>query len=188
MRKLMLLLVTVFALSMGQAHAQRYLPKMQGVEFRGGFVDGIQSPLNYYGGVALSTYTKNANRWVFGAEYLHKNYEYKNIQIPKAQITAEGGYYLKFLSDPSKTFFISIGGSALLGYETSRWGDKLLPDGATLLNEDSFIYGGAITLELETYITDRIVFLINARERVLWGSSIGHFHTQFGVGLKFIIN
>lgn len=188
MKKVIFLLVALLALSMGQAHAQRYLPKMQGIEFRGGFVDGVQKPLNYYGGIALSSYTKNANRWVFGAEYLNKDYEYKNIHIPKAQITAEGGYYLKLLSDPSKAFFLSLGGSTLVGYETSRWGDKLLPDGATLRNNDVFIYGGAITLELEAYLSDKIVFLINARERVLWGSSIGHFHTQFGVGLKFIIN
>lgn len=187
MKRYLMILVAVLALS-GQAHVQRYLPKMKGIELRGGFVDGVQKPLNYYAGVGLSTYTKSGNRWVFDAEYLSKQYEYKNIHIPKAQFTAEGGYYLKFLSDPSKTFFLSIGGSALAGYETSRWGDKLLPDGATLRNQDAFIYGGAITLELETYLSDRVVLLLNARERVLWGSSIGHFHTQFGVGLKFIIN
>ena len=187
MKRWLFLMVCLLALA-GQANAQRYLPGMRGLELRGGFVDGVQKPLNYYAGVGLSTYTKKGNRWVFGAEYLTKQYEYKNIQVPKAQITAEGGYYVKFLSDHSKTFFLSIGGSALAGYETSNWGDKLLPDGATLRNKDSFIYGGAITLELETYLSDKIVLLPNARERVLWGSSIGHFHTQFGVGLKFIIN
>ena len=188
MKKYLYVIVALLALTTGQANAQRYLPKMQGIELRGGFVDGVQKPINYYFGAGLSTYTKNGNRWVFGAEYLSKEYAYKNISIPKVQITAEGGYYVKFLSDPSKTFFLSIGGSALAGYETSRWGDKLLPDGATLRNKDAFIYGGAITLELETYLSDRVVFLINARERVLCGSSIGHFHTQFGAGFKFIIN
>ena len=188
MRWLMFLLVAVFALAVEQAHAQRYLPKMTGVEFRGGFVDGVQKPLNYYGGIAISTYTKGANRWVFGAEYLTKHYEYKATQIPNVQITAEGGYYLKFLSDPSKTLFLSIGGSAVVGYQTSNWGKELLFDGATLRNKDAFIYGGAVTLELETYLSDRVVFLINARERVMWGSSVGRYHTQFGVGVKFIIN
>lgn len=60
-----------------------------------------------------------------------------------------------YLSDRRKTFFRSLGLSALVGYETSNWGDKLLPDGATLLDKDCFIYGGALTLELETYLTDR---------------------------------
>jgi hypothetical protein len=64
----------------------------------------------------------------------------------------------------------------------------MLPDGSTLLAKDAFIYGSAVTLELENYITDRIVLLANVRERVLWGSSLGNFNTQFGLGVKFIIN
>ena len=177
-------MVAMLALCVGQASAQRYLPGMRGIEFRGGFVDGTQKPINYFAGVGLSTYTKNGNRWVFGAEYLSKQSGYKSIQIPKAQITAEGGYYYKFLSDASKTLFLSIGGFALAGYETSNWGDKLLFDGATLRSKDAFIYGGAITFEIETYLSDKIVLLLNARERALWDSSIGHSHTQFGMGLK----
>jgi hypothetical protein len=161
---------------------------MMGVELRGGFVNGSKSPLNYYTGIAMSGYTKKANRWVVGAEYLLKNYDYRGTSIPRAQFTAEGGYYLKFLSDPTKTFFLSIGGSALAGYETVNWGDRLLHDGSSLLAKDAFIYGGAITLELESYITDHIVLLANVRERVLWGGSLGKFSTQFGLGVKFIIN
>jgi len=93
------------------------------------------------------------------------------------QFTAEGGYYLNFLSDRRKTFFLSAGLPALAGYETSNRGNKLLYDGSTLLNKDTFIYGGAGTLELETYLTDKVVFLINAGERALFGSSIGKFYT-----------
>lgn len=182
-----LTLVALLALT-GQAKGQRYLPKMRGIELRGGLVDGVKKPFNYYAGIGLATYTNNGNRWVFGAEYLIKQYAYAKIELPKEQFTAEGGYYIKLLSGRSKTSFLSIGGSALAGYETSNRGEKILPDGATLLNEDAFIYGGAITLELETYLSDRVVLLLNGRERVLWGSSIGKFHTQFGVGLKFIIN
>lgn len=136
----------------------------------------------------MSGYTKKADRWVAGAEYLLKNYGYRTISVPRAQFTAEGGYYLKFLSDPSKTLFLSIGGSALVGYETVNWGDRMMHDGSRLLAGDAFLYGGALTLELETYITDRIVLLANVRERALWGSSLGVFTTQFGLGLKIIIH
>ncbi len=44
----------------------------------------------------------------------------------------------------------------------------MLYDGSKLLAKDAFIYGGAITLELETYVTDRIVLLASVRERALW--------------------
>lgn len=175
-----------------QAHAQRYLPGQKGIQLTGGMADGFKKPGTpesaYYFGAALSTYTKNGNRWVVGAEYFNKEYEYKDITVPVSQFTGEGGYYIKLLSDRRKTFFLSFGLSALAGYETSNWGEKELYDGSTLTNKDSFVYGGGVTLELETYLTDRVVFLINARERMLFGSSIGKFHTQFGIGVKFIIN
>ena len=176
-----------------RAHAQRALPKMRGLEVRGGMVDGFHSSskLNetgYYVGAAMSVYAKNASKWVFGAEYLNRYHPYKDGRIPVAQFTAEGGYYFKFLSDGSKTVFFSIGGSALAGYETVNWGERLLHDGSTIQNKDAFLYGGAITLEVETYLTDGIILLLTGRERILWGTTTGHFHTQFGVGLRFMIN
>lgn len=189
---IILTLVLCFAFS-GGAYAQRCLPSMRGIQVTGGMVDGIYSSKNdneagYYVGVAMATYAKNSNKWVFGAEYMERYYPYRETRLPIAQFTAEGGYYYKILYDPSKTVFISLGGSALAGYETSNWGVKTLYDGSTLKHKDAFIYGGAITLEIETYITDRIVLLLTGRERILWGNSTGHFHTQFGVGMKFIIN
>ena len=190
--KRILLLLTLSLVLIGQAQAQRYLPGQKGVQVTGGFVDGFnlknQDGQAFFGGIAFSTYTKNGNRWVFGAEYLQKRHEYKNILIPVSQITAEGGYYYKFLSDPSKTVFFSIGASAMAGYETINWGKELLFDGATITTEDNFLYGGAVSFEIETYLTDKLVLLLNVRERILLGSDINKFHTQVGVGIKFIIN
>ena len=190
MRRVFYMFVAVVSLALfsGQAYAQRYLPGMMGVELRGGFAGSSKGPLNYYTGMAMSGYTKKANRWVAGAEYLLKNYNYRNVAVPRAQFTAEGGYYLKFLSDPSKTLFLSIGSSALIGCETVNWGNRMMHDGSRLLAGDAFLYGGALTLELETYITDRVVLLANIRERDLWGGSLGVFTTQFGLGLKIIIH
>ena len=92
---------------------------------------------------------KGGNKWVFGGEYLLKNKPYKEEKIPVAQFMAEGGYYLKVLSDARKTLFVYAGASALSGYETVNWGDKVLHDGAMLHDKDSFIYGGALTLDVE---------------------------------------
>jgi hypothetical protein len=189
---IILTLVSCFALS-GGAYAQRLLPGMRGIQVTGGMVDGFyssstKSETGYYFGAAMATYAKNCNKWVFGGEYLGRYYPYKDSRLPVAQFTAEGGYFLNVLSDPSKTFFLSLGGSAVAGYETVNWGDKLLFDGSTLENRDRFVYGGAITLEMETYLTDRIVLLFTGRERILSGSDITKFPTQFGIGLKFIIN
>lgn len=192
-RSIFFIVMTLCLITGGQAHAQRALPGMRGLEIRGGMMDGFHSSgnsndLGYYFGIAMSRYAKNANKWVFGAEYLNRYYPYKDGRIPVAQFTAEGGYYYKFLADGSKTFFFYLGGSALAGYETVNWGEKLLYDGSTIRNKDAFLYGGAITLEAEAYLTDRIILLLTGRERILWGTSSGHFHTGFGIGLRIMIN
>ena len=139
-------------------------------------------------GAALATYTKGGDKWVFGGEYLQRYNPYKERRIPTVQFTAEGGFYYNFLSDARKIFFVYIGGSALAGYETVNWGDKVLFDGSRLASRDAFIYGGAISLEVEAYLADRIALTMNVRERCLWGGSTGHFRSQLGVGVKFIID
>ena len=182
----------VLCLTFNQAHAQRCLPGMKGLQVTGGMADGVhwnsKSDFAYYFGAALSTYTKKGNKWVFGGEYLLKNNPYKDTKIPVAQFTAEGGYDFKILSDARKIVFVYAGASALAGYESVNWGEKVLHDGSTLHDRDAFIYGGALTLDVEFYVADRIALLANLRERCLWGGDTRKFHTQFGVGIKFIIN
>ena len=141
----------------------------------------------------MDTYTKGGYKWVFGAEYLQRNHKYEYGEdskqtIPVAQFTAEGGYYKQVLSDASKSFFVYVGASALAGYETVNWNDKLLDDGSRLTGKDGVIYGCAATLNVEWYLSDRVVLTGNVRERFLWGNTSNLNHTQYGIGLKFIIN
>jgi hypothetical protein len=185
MKKAILFIIIAMCIAVPDfVSAQRYLPGMRGIQVTAGLAvkDGFHS------GIAFSTYTKRADRWVFGAEYLEKRHPYKEITIPQSQFTVDAGYYLKFLSDWRKTFFLSLGASAMAGYETINWNSKLLSDGATINNADAFLYGGVLTLEAEIYLYDRVVFLANVRERLLAGSSVGKLNTQFGLGIKFIIN
>ena len=186
MKKLMM--IVVLALTRGQASAQRCLPKMQGIEVNGSFLDGKSLSAAFSGGVILSTYTKNGSKWVLGGEYLQREYGYSDTTIPVAQFTVEGGYYKKLITDGSKTLFVYGGASVLAGYESVNWGKTLLDDGARLTDKDSFLYGGALTLNIEVYLSDRLALTGNVRERCLWGNDTGHFHTQYGVGLKIVIN
>jgi hypothetical protein len=177
----------------GKIVAQRHLPGQKGLQVTAGTVNGFtldEKNPNFaaHAGAAFSTYTPNGNRWVFGGEFLGKCHRYKGWCTPQMQWTGEGGYFLTVLSDKSKTIFCSAGVSALAGYETIRHNKHPLPDGATILNQDAFLYGGAITLETEVFLTDWAVLVANVRERALAGSSIGAFNTQFGLGIKFIIN
>ena len=58
----------VLCLHFNQAHAQRYLPGMKGLQVTAGMADGVHwndnTDFAYHIGAAYSVYTKNANRWV----------------------------------------------------------------------------------------------------------------------------
>lgn len=87
-------IMTLFALclNLNQAHAQRYLPGMKALQVTAGMADGVHwnsdTDFACHLGAAYSVYTKNANRWVIGGEYLHKKYDYKDMRIP---VTVHGG-------------------------------------------------------------------------------------------------
>ena len=195
MKARVLFLVTLLSvLFMGRAEAQRCLPKMRGIELKA----GLNGADGYVLGATLSSYARGGNKWVYGVEYLQTNHDYRSTTIPAAQFTAEGGFYAQFtaeggfyynfLSDAKKVVFLYVGASALAGYETVNWGKKTLYDGARLNNGDAFVYGCAATLDMEVYLADFIALTASLRERFLWGGSMGVCHTEYGIGVKFIIN
>jgi len=188
MKKIFVLFIIVFFNVVPQLSAQRYLSGMCGLQFTAGNVNTLNLKNGFHCGVAFSQYNRRADRWIVGFEYLEKRHSYKNLNIPQSQFTLEAGYFLKFLSTPRKTLFVSIGASAIGGYESVNWDKKLLFDGATIENRDAFMFGAALTLETEIYLSDRFVLIANVRERLLSGSSVGKLNTLFGAGIKVIIN
>jgi hypothetical protein len=72
-------IIMLFAVQ--ESPAQRYLPGMRGLEFTTGTVNSLNPQEGYHAGLALSTYTRRTDRWVFGFEYLEKRYEYKNLNM-----------------------------------------------------------------------------------------------------------
>lgn len=185
MKKIIIILI-VLLVSNTSIEAQRYLPEQKGIQITGGITDGDFN--SFHTGVAYTRYDRHSNRWMLGAEFLNRKTDYSNQKVPISQFTAEGGYFLSIFSDRNRIVTFSVGLSALTGYETINWGDKILPDGARIEDRDRFIYGGAATFEIETYVTDRIVILLNVRERAMWGGDTDRFHNQIGLGIKYIIN
>lgn len=182
--KRLFLITALLALSLGQAYAQRCLPGIRGIGLKGGMANGN----GYYFGSDFSSYMKGGNKRTLGVTYLQTSPVYRTQKLPITQITAEGGYSLKFLSDKSKTLFFYLGASALAGYETVNGGKKRLFDGAELLNKDAFIYGCAMTFETEVYLSDAFCLTASVRERFMWGGSTGRFRTEYGIGMKFILD
>ena len=193
MKNSFLLFITVFCIAVPELRAQRCLPGQREMQITAGTVNGFNTDMQskdfaFHSGLSLSQYTKSFNRWQAGVDYLEKGFLYKWKSIPQAQFTADAGYFLNILSDVRKTFFVSVGASAVGGYETVNWDKKVLFDGATITDKDGFLYGGALTIEAEAYLTNRFALLVNVKERFLTGSSVGKLNTLFSIGLKYNIN
>ena len=192
MKKTILFLFILMSCWGFKTNAQRCLPGQTGLEVRSGLADGYIFQNNkksaYYFGMAGSSFTRKGSRWSYGFEYLQRDYPYKTMAIPVSQFTVEAGYYQHVISNRGKDILLLLGISGLLGYESVNWNEKLLFDGALIMNKDHFIYGFSPGAVLDIYLMDKLVIFISVRERIMFGSSVTKFHLQTGLGIRFIIN
>jgi hypothetical protein len=176
--------VVLAMLSMTAVQAQRMLPGQKGLEINAGILSKEVSD-NYYLNLTLTVNGKNGNYWIWAAEYTHQFTDYRELEIPLEAYTGEVGYSLQLLGDARKTITLNAGVTALVGYETINRSEAILYDGATILNEDNFIYGIGGQLSLETYLSDRVVLLLKGRTKVFWGTDLKQFRPSAGIGLRF---
>ena len=173
------------------SHAQRLIPKQKGIEVMGSvpLVKGEKffAKDNFCVGVSLTRYLKRENYSFVGVEYEQQNMPYRDYNVKLKDALLQVGYMHPVLSDRGKNVFLYSGISALGGYEQLNEDKKLLPDGATLLDRSRFVYGGAVHGSLEVFLTDRLLFLVKAQGRLLFGSDVHRFRPALSAGLRFNI-
>ena len=173
------------------SHAQRLIPKQKGIEVMGSvpLVKGEKffAKDNFCVGVSLTRYLKRENYSFVGVEYEQQNMPYRDYGVKLKDALLHLGYMHPILSDNGKNVFLYAGISALGGYEELNEDKKLLPDGATLLDRSRFVYGGAVYGSVEVFLTDRLLFLVKAQGRLLFGSDVHRFRPALSAGLRFNI-
>ncbi|QHC84715.1 conjugal transfer protein TraO [Empedobacter brevis] len=177
-----LLLVLI---SITTSQAQRMLPKQKGLEVSAGILSKDKIGNDYYISAAMTINGKSGNYQLWTLEYTHRYHNYKDLRIPQETYTAEGGYSFFLLGDARKNITLNFAVTGVVGYETINRGEALLYDGAKIVSEDSFIYGAGSRLTFETYLSDRFVFLLQGRTKVLWGTDLQQFRPSAGTGLRF---
>ena len=140
---------------------------------------------NFGVGVSLTRYLKRENYTFVLAEYEQQNMPYREYEVKLKDALLQVGYMHPILSDNGKNVFLYGGMSALGGYEELNEDKKLLPDGATLLDRSRFVYGGAVHGSVEVFLTDRLLFLVKAQGRFLFGTDVHHFRPALSAGLRF---
>lgn len=171
------------------SQAQRLIPKQRGVEVIGSvpIIKGekLFTGDNFGVGISLTRYLKKENYTFVMAEYEQQNMPYRSYNVKLKDALLQVGYMHPVLSDRGKNVFLYGGISALGGYEQLNEDNKLLPDGATLLDRSRLVYGGAVHGSVEVFLTDRVLFLVKAQGRFLFGTDVHHFRPAVSAGLRF---
>ena len=171
------------------SHAQRLIPKQRGIEVVGSvpLIKGekLFGGDNFGVGISLTHYLKRENYTFVGVEYEQQNMPYRSYNVKLKDALLQVGYMQPVLSDRGKNVFLYGGISALGGYEQLNEDKRLLPDGATLLDRSHFVYGGAVHGSVEVFLTDRVLFLVKAQGRFLFGTDVHRFRPAVSTGLRF---
>ena len=185
----MIACVTVAMLFSLPSNAQRLIPKQRGIEVLGSvpLIKGekLFTGDNFGIGISLTRYLKRENYTFVGVEYEQQNMPYRSYNVKLKDALLQVGYMHPVLSDRGKNVFLDGGISALSGYEQLNEDKNLLPDGATLLNRSRFVYGGAVHGSVEVFLTDRVLFLVKAQGRFLFGTDVHRFRPAVSAGLRF---
>ena len=171
------------------SQAQRLIPKQRGIEVVGSVPlikgDKFLAADNFGMGVSLTRYMSRENYTFVMAEYEQQNMPYRSYNVKLKDALLQVGYMHPVLSDNGKNVFLYAGISTLGGYEELNEEKNLLPDGATLLDRSRFVYGGAVHGSVEVFLMDRLLFLVKAQGRVLFGSDVHRFRPAVSAGLRF---
>ena len=171
------------------SHAQRLIPKQRGIEVVGSvpLIKGekLFGGDNFGVGISLTHYLKRENYTFVGVEYEQQNMPYRSYNVKLKDALLQVGYMQPVLSDRGKNVLLYGGISALGGYEQLNEDKKLLPDGATLLDRSRFVYGSAVHGSVEVFLTDRVLFLVKAQGRFLFGTDVHRFRPAVSAGLRF---
>ncbi len=173
------------------SQAQRLIPKQRGIEVVGGvpLIKGEKffGKDNFGLDISLTRYLKRENYSFVGVEYEQQIMPYRDYGVKLKDALLHLGYMHPILSDNGKNVLLYVGISALGGYEEINEDQKLLPDGATLLDRSRFVYGGAVYGSVEVFLTDRLLFLVKAQGRSLFGSDVHRFRPALSTGFRFNI-
>lgn len=166
-----------------KAEAQRYIPRMSWAEVGAGSTEA----LGFYAQVGAGFYTRKKHHWKFMFNYRQDYYPINTFKVPDAVASVESGYYVKLFADRKKTVFLSAGLEGIVGYEWINFSKDHLADGTLILSKNHAVYGGALAIEMEYFINDKYVLLLHAKEKCLGGSSVGMWHTEYGLGIKMML-
>ena len=171
------------------SQAQRLIPKQRGIEVVGSvpLIKGEKflAAGNFGMEASLTRYLGRENYTFVMAEYEQQNMPYRDYDVKLKDALLHLGYMHPIMSDNGKNVLLYGGVSALGGYEEINEDKPFLPDGAKLLDRSRFVYGGALHLSIECFLSDNVLLLLKGQGRILFGTDVHHFRPAVSAGIRF---
>lgn len=193
-RKLMIVgLLSLLLGAIGQpVSAQRLLPNKNGLEVMGGIVfqPRVSNPINsgdFSVEAGYNHYFRVGNYLLVTADYEQRHYTYKEWRIPIQDALLQVSYNHPLVMNRGRDILLYAGIAALGGYEFVNNGETIMPNGATLQNQSRWVYGVSPMISLETYLHDRLVFVLRGEGRFLFNQQTYLIRPTIQAGLKVII-
>ena len=169
--------------------AQRLVPRQKGLEVSASMpiVKGksLFKQDDFGMTLSLSHYLKRGKYTFVLAGYEQQALSYRSYQVPLRDYLIQIGYAHPLLSDKGKNVFFYLGTSAVAGYEDINKGEKLLPDGAKLLDGSRWVYGAGLHTSVELFLTDRIIVGGKAQLRYLFNSDVHRLRPTLSLALRY---
>lgn len=193
-RKLMIVgLLSLLLGAIGQpVSAQRLLPNQNGLEVMGGFVfqPRVSNPINsgdFSVEAGYNHYFRVGNYLSVTADYEQRHYTYQEWRIPIQDALLQLSYNHPLVMNRGRDFLLYAGIAVVGGYELVNNGETIMPNGATLQNQSRWIYGVSPMVSFETYLCDRLVFVLRGEGRFLFNQQTYLIRPTVQAGLRIII-
>lgn len=193
-RKLMIVgLLSLLLGAIGQpVSAQRLLPNQNGLEVMGGIVfqprvSNLINSGDFSVEAGYNHYFRVGNYLSVTADYEQRHYTYKEWRIPIQDALLQVSYNHPLVMNRGRDILLYAGIAALGGYEFVNNGETIMPNGATLQNQSRWVYGVSPMISLETYLHDRLVFVLRGEGRFLFNQQTYLIRPTIQAGLKVII-
>ena len=185
-----ILCIYLFFISINTLFAQGLIPKQKSMEIYMTVPlkssKEIFSMNDYSIGLGMLINTQKGNHKRFALEYIAQNYFYKEFSIPIKTYLLEGGYSFFLIGVPSRTLAVNIGINAMVGYQDVNHSETILPDGALLQSQNTFLYGGKSSVSLDVYLHNDLLLFLQANISALWSNSLRMFRPSMGIGVRYI--
>lgn len=171
--------------------SQRLYTGQKSISLQLGMVDQFkglkQANSGVYGQIAYARVNRNMTKWVFGVQASEKYYANADQLTAVNQYLGDAGLYGAVLSNYRKNLLISLGAGLTAGHEKIG-GEILYKNSEVVPASGRFVCGGYIGVEGEMFITNKLVWVLSIKERLLAGSTLETAHLNAGTGFKLMLN